>query len=97
MLLSDNLEAVAERNALANHPLGFVHGLMERIIQELGPEVNIHIVLLKGKLTLMVCSPTGTVSMHFAEEDYNHNMDLLAMNIRKVCEARRVVPKSKEV
>ncbi len=94
ILLSENMEAVAERNALAGHPLGFTHGLMERIVQELGPEVDIHMVLAKCKLTLMVCTPSGVVSMHFADEDYNHDIDMLASSIRRVCEARRVLPKA---
>ncbi len=97
LLASENAEAVAERDRMASQPLGFVHGVIGRVAQELGPEASVSMVVSSDRLVCKVRTPGGSLDMTFNEADYNQNADLLALSIRRCCEDRRVLPRAKEV
>ncbi len=98
LLASEDAESVAERDQVMAHPLGFVHGLMERIRQELGPEATMELLRLDdGKLYIKVYIGPKSQLLAFTPDDYNANTDLLASSIRTACEQRGLLAKPKEV
>lgn len=91
MLVAQERDAAAEANDLSARPLGYTHGLIGRLAQEL-PECTVSLSLGKA-LVLIIRSPRGTKSFSFADEDYDVSADLLASRVRRVAEEAGLILK----
>jgi hypothetical protein len=91
VLLSEQAEAVKERDAMAAKPLGYVHGVLERIRQEVGAEATLTMALDgSGKLLATLKTPKGVAKMEMAAQDYEASADRLAVDVRSVCDHQRI-------
>jgi hypothetical protein len=80
-----------ERDAMAAKPLGYVHGVLERIRQEVGADASLTMGLDGGgTLLVTIRTPKGVAKMEMAAQDYEASADRLAIDIRSVCDNQRV-------
>lgn len=92
LLISENIDAVKERDEMARSPVGYIHGIMERIRQEIGPDAQIELRIdQKRKLFCRIDTPNGSTLMDFAADDYDANADTLAIAVRGVCERKGII------
>lgn len=94
MLLSERTMIMDERNDIAVRPLGYVHGFLERLRDQIGSEVALSLDATPDGFSCSIATPAGSQRFTFSTDDYEQPVDILAASLRKICEGRGLLKKA---
>lgn len=85
MLVSENAERARGYGDMTARPLGYVHGVLERIRSEVGPNATLTLEVGEA-ITVKINNPDAkrTRTFTLAEDDYEHDADRLAKDFSRL-------------